>query len=81
MRWLIPDDSTSKGVRTEILVFHDPNVAARVVAEAGRLGVDAIVMGSHGQTGFGRILMGSVAMDVVRQATVPVILVHDRRVR
>jgi nucleotide-binding universal stress UspA family protein len=34
--------------------------------------IDRIVMGSHGRSGVTRILLGSVAENVVRNATVPV---------
>mgnify|MGYP000241764857 CR=1 FL=1 len=34
--------------------------------------IDQIVMGSHGRSGVSRILLGSVAETVVRQASVPV---------
>jgi len=36
---------------------------------------DLIVMGTHGRTGLGRLLMGSVAEQVVRQAACPVLTV------
>ena len=35
--------------------------------------VDLIVMGTHGRTGLGRLLMGSVAESVLRQAPCPVL--------
>lgn len=37
---------------------------------------DVIVMGTHGRGGLKRWFMGSVAEDVVRQASVPVLLVR-----
>ena len=75
---LVPPDAATQGVRTEVHVLHDSSVAAQVVSEAKRLGADVIVMGTHGRTGVGRMLMGSVATDVLRKETSPVILVHDR---
>jgi nucleotide-binding universal stress UspA family protein len=36
---------------------------------------DLIVMGTHGRTGLGRFLMGSVAEGVVRKAPCPVLTV------
>lgn len=35
-----------------------------------------IVMASHGRTGVGRLLVGSVAESVFRRVTIPVVLVH-----
>lgn len=37
--------------------------------------IDLIVMGTHGRTGISRILMGSVAEDVLRHAKCPVFLI------
>ena len=38
--------------------------------------IDMIVMGTHGRTGVDRLVVGSVAEHVVREATVPVVTVH-----
>lgn len=38
---------------------------------------DLIVLGTHGRTGFGRLLMGSVAEKIVRTATCPVLTVKS----
>lgn len=42
---------------------------------ASEVGVDQIVMGTHGRGSVGRLLMGSVATKVVQLAEVPVLLV------
>ncbi len=48
--------------------------AAQVLVEyATEHHVDLIVMGTHGRTGFSRLLMGSVAEAVVRRAPCPVL--------
>ena len=44
---------------------------------AEREHVDLIVMGSHGRTGFSRLIMGSVAEGVMRRATCPVLIVKQ----
>lgn len=49
---------------------------AQVLAERARaLGCDAIVMGTHGLTPLGNMLMGSVAAKVVHASSIPVTLV------
>lgn len=40
---------------------------------------DLLVMASHGRGGVLRFFLGSVAENVVRRATVPVLLVHARQ--
>jgi nucleotide-binding universal stress UspA family protein len=42
---------------------------------AGRIGADLIVLGTHGRSGFERLLLGSVTEKVVRTARCPVITV------
>jgi universal stress protein A len=45
----------------------------RIVEYANANDIDLIVMGTHGRTGLGRLLMGSVAEAVVRKAECPVL--------
>jgi nucleotide-binding universal stress UspA family protein len=52
----------------------DPAVA--IVAYAVENGVDLIVMGTRGKTGFERYLLGSVAEKVVRVSPIPVLTIH-----
>jgi nucleotide-binding universal stress UspA family protein len=49
--------------------------ATSIVEMARRENVELIVMGSHGRTGLTRLLMGSVAEEVVRKAECPVLVV------
>jgi nucleotide-binding universal stress UspA family protein len=51
-------------------------IASRqIVAHARRTGVDLIVIGTHGRTGFSHALLGSVAEAVVRRAPCQVLTV------
>jgi nucleotide-binding universal stress UspA family protein len=50
--------------------------ADEIVAEVQRGHFDLIVMGTHGRTGLKHMLLGSVAEQVVRKSTVPVLTVH-----
>lgn len=50
---------------------------ATVVTEtAAEVGADLVVMGTHGRTGFSRLIMGSVAEEVLRKAPCPVLTVR-----
>jgi nucleotide-binding universal stress UspA family protein len=50
---------------------------ANVIAEtAQETEADLIVMGTHGRTGLSRIVMGSVAEEVLRRASCPVLTVR-----
>ena len=48
--------------------------ADEICAAATRLGADMIVIATHGRTGLKHYLLGSVAENVVRQATCPVLV-------
>jgi nucleotide-binding universal stress UspA family protein len=60
------------GARTIIL---EGAPRALIVQVAREEGASLIVMGTHGRTGLGRLLMGSVAEQVVRRAPCPVLTV------
>jgi nucleotide-binding universal stress UspA family protein len=62
------------GIRVRhVLLDGDP--AAEIVRYAQEMNMDLIVMGTHGRTGLERLLMGSVAEKVMRQATCSVLVV------
>lgn len=46
-----------------------------ILTQAAESGVGMIVMGTHGRTGFRRLIIGSVTESVMRKAEVPVIVV------
>lgn len=48
-----------------------------IVGFAEKQGIDLIVMSSHGRTGLRRLLMGSTAENVMRQAPCPVLIVKQ----
>jgi nucleotide-binding universal stress UspA family protein len=54
------------------------DAASTICNTAGRLGVDMIVVGSHGRTGLSRLFLGSVSEHVVRHAPCPVLVVRPR---
>jgi len=47
-----------------------------ILRVAGEIYADLIVMGTHGRTGLPRLLMGSVAEQVLREAPCPVLTVR-----
>ena len=49
-----------------------------VATEARDWDADLVVVGTHGRRGIGRVLLGSGAEQVIRQAPVPVLAVRDR---
>jgi nucleotide-binding universal stress UspA family protein len=51
--------------------------AEEIVSGARDAHVDLIAMATHGRTGLGRLLFGSVAEDVLRHAPVPVFMIRQ----
>jgi nucleotide-binding universal stress UspA family protein len=54
----------------EALTVHD-----EILAQAAKLPADLIVMGTHGRTGFQRLMLGSVTEKILRMAQAPVLTV------
>lgn len=52
--------------------------AERIVALAGAVDADVIVVGTHGRRGLKRIVLGSVAAEVVRRAPCGVFVIRPR---
>lgn len=67
-------EAAAGGARgTMVHVAHGPP-ARRIVETADVLGVDLVAMATHGRSGVGRLLRGSVAEEVLRTARVPLYL-------
>lgn len=52
--------------------------AAEAILTRSKHGIDAVALGTHGRHGITRMLLGSIADNVIRGSTVPV-LVHRRK--
>jgi nucleotide-binding universal stress UspA family protein len=61
--------------RVETHVWYGP-AAAAIVEAATVQKADMIVMSTHGRTGLGRLILGSVAESVLRGTTVPILIVR-----
>jgi nucleotide-binding universal stress UspA family protein len=64
-----------KGVKTDTVVTIG-NATDGIAWAAEREGAGLIVMSTHGRSGIGRIVLGSVADAVVRRTSLPVVLVR-----
>lgn len=70
--WLAP--AHGAGVKTDI-VLDEGNPTACIIEHAKSRQADLIVMGTHGLSGFERLMLGSVAEKVLRKAPCPVMTV------
>jgi nucleotide-binding universal stress UspA family protein len=62
-------------VRTRVALGGPP--AEEILATAQATGADLIAMATHGRSGLGRALFGSVAESVLRASPVPVLVIRD----
>lgn len=67
----------SEGVSHRNYVRHGPvwSSLAGIIQENG---IDLIVVGTHGRTGLGKLLLGSVAENILRHASCPVLTVGPK---
>ncbi len=75
---LVPAEAFARRIVTRVSLLRGPPAPA-ILQASERLGVDAVVLGSHGRSGIARALVGSVAVEVVRGATRPGVLVKPPR--
>lgn len=69
------------GVAIDELVVEDLDAESRILETAASTPADLIVMGTHGRTGLGRLLIGSVTDHVLRHAPCPVLTVPPTATR
>jgi nucleotide-binding universal stress UspA family protein len=66
---------TPGAVDVAIRVCEGINVREEILREAEAVGADLLVLGSHGLTGVKRLVLGSVAENVLRHSPTPVLIV------
>jgi len=66
--------SKLEGLPHELLLEHGA-VSDAVSADIDKLGIDLLVLGTHGREGFGRFMMGSIAEEILRRVTCPILTV------
>jgi nucleotide-binding universal stress UspA family protein len=67
--------ATAGVANAETSVWYGPPVEAIVEAARYRK-ADLIVMSSHGRSGVGRLVLGSIAESVLRSTSVPILLIR-----
>lgn len=65
----------SSGVSSSIHVVEAKSISKQIVSFADSKKINLIVIGSHGQTGFNNLLLGSVSNSVSQLAKCPVLIV------
>lgn len=72
------DEVAKSGAEVDTVLIEDMGhgVVDAINNEAQNWVADLIVIGTHGRTGLTRLLLGSVAEGVVREAAMPVLLIR-----
>ncbi len=63
-----------RAVALQVRLAEEVSPAEGIVRTAAQIKADLIVVGSHGRTGIARLMLGSVAAQVVAQSPVPVLV-------
>ena len=74
----VEEAAKTAGIEVEFITL-EGNPAEKILNFAEKQDIDMIVVGSLGKTVTERFLLGSVSERVVRNAKVPVLVVHGRR--
>jgi nucleotide-binding universal stress UspA family protein len=72
---LVPPEALAFGIRTRCIVHPSRQAAEGIVRVLRRCGADVLVLASHGRSGLGRALLGSVTEAVLRKSPRPVLVV------
>jgi nucleotide-binding universal stress UspA family protein len=71
------DTARAAGVAFSTVLLNGSAVS-NIMFVATNRNVDAIAMGTHGRTGVARMIMGNTAAGVMREASVPIFVVHEQ---
>jgi len=65
------------GAEVKLIELHllEGRIEEKIMHEAGEWQADLIVIGTHGRRGVNRLMLGSVAENVVRISPIPVLLI------
>lgn len=73
------EKALQSGIKPETATLDDSGhgIVATILQDARQWPAELIVIGTHGRSGITRLLMGSVAEGVIRDAAVPVLLIRS----
>lgn len=65
-----------RGVAATTMQAHSLDISLAIVAAAGRIRADLVVMASHGRKGLEKLLLGSETQRVLARTKIPVLVVR-----
>ena len=66
-----------QGIEVETKLLEGQVIHREIIRAAEELHADLIIIGSHGRTGFKKLLLGSVAQSLLGESHVPVLIVRQ----
>ena len=75
----LEDRAKAKNIAFSIKIVHNPSSSEAIVGYADSHNMDLVVMGSHGRTGFRKIVLGSVASGVVGHTKCSVLITNGEK--
>jgi nucleotide-binding universal stress UspA family protein len=75
----LTEELKKRGLRVSATVRTGPQVAGEIIDFAKEVGVDLIVMCTHGRSGISRWVLGSVALKLLTRAEAPILLIRSKR--
>jgi nucleotide-binding universal stress UspA family protein len=64
---------------SQLLSSHELNPAEQIAKAVAAANADLLIVGSHGRRGFRRLLLGSVAENLLRKVDISVLIVRGHR--
>lgn len=74
---LTTQSSKYDGLDISVEIINSPSSSDGILTFAEKNNVDMIVMGSHGRSGFKKLVLGSVASNIVTKSKYPVLIVKS----
>jgi nucleotide-binding universal stress UspA family protein len=74
-------DLRATGLHVQTQIRNGDAIYSTLLDTANEVGADLIAMSTHGRSGLAQLVMGSVADDVVRHATLPILLIRPQPTR
>ncbi|CAK7011185.1 TRAP-T-associated universal stress protein TeaD [Saezia sanguinis] len=71
----VKEECKEQGIKGECVLLEFSHVDQGILEQAKEHHCDLIVMGTHGRRGLNRLLMGSVASNVLSQSKIPVLVI------
>jgi len=75
----VQNSNIVENVTVSVEIIHNPSTADGILSFAEKNKTDLIVMGSHGRSGFKKLVLGSVASEVVTKSNCRVLIVKPSK--